>query len=249
MKAKHILALTLFCALVLVALLSLPSPALAGWSVQRLTNNDYGDYGPQIDDGRVVWHRESEFDEWGTSHLWEIYLRDLATGQTVQVASPSPYPYDNLQIDGEYVVWTRTISAEIDLHELNLYNLVTGQTILVASDLLFGYFEPQIDGGLVTWSHQDEDDGPIYDAEIYLYDVATGKTTQVTDNDDADYSPRIDGGLVVWERYDGDDHEICLYNVGHRPDDPGDGQRPHRRGSPNQGRAGGLVRGQWGPRL
>jgi hypothetical protein len=213
MKAKHILALALFCALALVALLGLPHPALAGWPAQQLTDNDYGDCGPQIDGGRVVWDRESAFDEWGTPHLWEIYLYDLATGQTEQVASPSPYSYDNLQIDEEYVVWTKTSFAETDLHELNLYNVVTGQTILVASDLLFGYFEPQIDEGLVAWSHQGEDDGPVYDAEIYLYSVATGQTTRVTDNDDADYRPQVDGGLVVWERYDGNDHEICLYDA------------------------------------
>ncbi len=65
MKTKHIMAMALFCALFTVVLLGLPGPASAGWSVQPLTNNDYGDYGPQIDDRRVVWHRESAFDEWG----------------------------------------------------------------------------------------------------------------------------------------------------------------------------------------
>jgi hypothetical protein len=54
-KAKQVQLLVLFCALIVVTVLVLPCPALAGWSVQILTDNVYEDRGSQTNAGRVVW--------------------------------------------------------------------------------------------------------------------------------------------------------------------------------------------------
>ncbi len=37
------------------------------------------------------------------------------------------------------------------------------------------------------------------DYEIFIYDIATGTTSQLSDNEVDDWSPRVSGGLVAWE--------------------------------------------------
>jgi len=53
---------------------------------------------------------------------------------------------------------------------------------------------PDIAGDLVVWQNatgQDADD-------IYLLDLAAGKTLQVTDDDALQFLPRVSGSRVVW---------------------------------------------------
>jgi hypothetical protein len=81
---------------------------------------------------------------------------------------------------------------------------------------------PQINNnGLVVWwgGHQIEDwmdpDGTDEspDSEIFLYDSATGTTTQLTNNDYDDWFPQISGlDYAVWMGNDGNDWEIYLYD-------------------------------------
>jgi len=49
------LALTIAAIAVLMALIPSVAAAEEGWTVTRLTDNDYNDYRPQIDGGQVVW--------------------------------------------------------------------------------------------------------------------------------------------------------------------------------------------------
>lgn len=50
------------------------------------------------------------------------------------------------------------------------------------------------------------------DAEIFLYDIESAQTLQVTDNDYHDFNPRLYDGTMVWEAYDGNDAEIFYWD-------------------------------------
>jgi hypothetical protein len=68
-----------------------------------------------------------------------------------------------------------------------------------------GSTEFDIDGSRVVWSGNDGTD-----FEIFLFDAATGVTTQLTDNDVDDYLPKISGDRIVWVR----EAEIMLFESG-----------------------------------
>jgi len=69
---------------------------------------------------------------------------------------------------------------------------------------------PRISGNHVVWSSDDGNDN-----EIYLYDIATATTTQLTSTDDYDeLKPRVSGDKVVWERSGSHEKsEIILYDI------------------------------------
>ena len=68
---------------------------------------------------------------------------------------------------------------------------------------------PHVHGNFIVW--QGHVDG---DWEIFLYNIATGQTTQVTENDYDDFSPKTDGNDVVWVGYNVPGGEIFLYHIG-----------------------------------
>ena len=66
---------------------------------------------------------------------------------------------------------------------------------------------PHIKAGKVVWSGYD---GADY--EIFLYDIASGVTAQLTNNSFDEWQARVDGEMVSWYGFDGTDTEIFLYN-------------------------------------
>lgn len=64
---------------------------------------------------------------------------------------------------------------------------------------------PKIDAGLIVWTEFEGSD-----EDIFLYDVATGETTRITNNGYNDVAPQIDAGRIVWHGYPGPDAEIFL---------------------------------------
>jgi beta propeller repeat protein len=68
---------------------------------------------------------------------------------------------------------------------------------------------PHVHGNYIVW--QGHVDG---DWEVFLYNIATGQTTQVTENDYDDFSPQTDGNDVVWVGYNRPGGEIFLYHIG-----------------------------------
>ncbi|MAG78195.1 hypothetical protein CL616_02395, partial [archaeon] len=66
------------------------------------------------------------------------------------------------------------------------------------------------DSSSVLWSRLE---GLYYD--VYLYDILSGITTQLTfTEEDSEYLPSIDGDYIVWLGHDGTDYEVYLYQRG-----------------------------------
>ncbi|MBN1460311.1 MAG: hypothetical protein JXA57_12305 [Armatimonadetes bacterium] len=188
MKARRLrpLPFVLFFALAVIALLAIPAPAMAGWSVQQLTANTYSDVDPRVNGGYVAWGVSEELP-----YLDGFYLYEIATGRTMQWASVQSAP----QIDDGRMVW-----GTVD-NEIYLYDIPNGRTTLITAD---GGSDPCIDGGYVVWQGSDE--------EIYLYEIANGQTTRVTENAFSDHAAQIDNGYVVWQQ-DQQNAEIYLYDI------------------------------------
>ena len=68
------------------------------------------------------------------------------------------------------------------------------------------YFFKDEENLYVVW--QGDADG---DNEIYLYEIRSGITTQISNNEADDYYPKVNGDYVVWSG-DGDE-EVYLYQI------------------------------------
>jgi hypothetical protein len=202
---------------------------LDGATTNRLTNNNYTDLAPAINNnGDVVWPGSDGSD-------MEIYLYDGAT--TAQLTNNSFSDLAPAINNNGDVVWSGSDGSD---REIYLYN---GSTTTQLTDNSYNDDSPMInDHGHVVWvgsngsgkeiylydgaattqlTHNSYDD---YSAdinnnghvvwmghpegtgftEIFLYDGAT--TTQLTDNSQYDLFPRLsDNGHMVWEELDGSD--------------------------------------------
>jgi hypothetical protein len=170
-----------------------------GSTIKQLTDNDYYDGDPQINDnGEVVWIGSDDND-------YEIYLYD---GSTIKQLTNNDYDDILPQInDNGQVVWTGL--DDDDYHEIFIYD---GVTTIRLTDNDYEDFAPQINNnGQVVWvaslglnANSDE---------IFLYDGSTIK--QLTDNESIDQGPLINNdGQVVWKGRDDDGYwdEIYFYD-------------------------------------
>jgi hypothetical protein len=146
-----------------------------GSTVKQLTDNDYPDDYPQINDsGQVVWEGGDE-----------IFLYD---GATIIQLTDNDSIDQNPQINNNgQVVWEGDDGNDND-YDIFLYD---GSTVIQLTNNDYPDLDPQInDNGQVVWNGY---------GEIFLYDGSTIK--QLTDNDDYDYGPQINNnGYVVWSR-------------------------------------------------
>jgi len=190
-----------------------------GTSTTQLTDNDYHDGLPQINNnGWVVWEG---FD--GTD--WEIFLYD---GTSTTQFTNNDYDDVSPKINSNgYMAWGGCVGqterrCDTDW-EIFLYD-GSSTTQLTNND--YNDISSQIaDNGHVVWQGCDGADcffhyfGNLMEVfhyygtgwEVFHYD-GTG-TTQLTNNDYNDiYSQIADNGHVVWQGYDGSDYEIFLHD-------------------------------------
>jgi len=179
----------------LMALMPFGAAAPGGYTISQLTDNEYDDLFPQIDDGQVVWRGYDGND-------YEIFLWDGT--QTIQLTDNE---YDDYwpQIDNGQVVW-----RGYDGNDCEIFLWDGTQTIQLTNN---NYPDngPQIDDGQVVWQRYWSDHG-FYDWEIFLWDGT--QTIQLTNNDYPyhDSAPQIDAGQVAWIGYDGNYWQIFLWD-------------------------------------
>ncbi len=132
-----------------------------------------------IDDKRIAWA--------GGPRLNEVYLYDLASGQTRKVAEESQTigDGDSIALRGDILAWTERTG---DRTTLVIYHLDTDDR-KVADE--FGPFNPELvsDGRYVAWNREEEDTG----TEVWVYDTEAGLTTTL-----AGTRPSIDCGRLAW---------------------------------------------------
>ena len=153
---------------------------------------------PDVSGGTIVWAD-------GSGGNYTVFaVRDAA--EPVALANDSAlqgFP----AVASDRVVWSeiRNGSASLVVH-----NLTTGEEERVWGRPPGMAVYPDIAGDLVVWQNatgQDTDD-------IYLLDLAAGKTLQVTDDDALQLLPRVSGSRVVWMDNRSGDWDIYLFTAG-----------------------------------
>jgi len=162
----------------------------SGYTITQLTDNDYNDQTPQINDnGYVVW----------TGNSGRIFLYDGAN--TIQIADNGYTPQIN---NNGHVAWNGSDGTDWQIY------LYDGDSIIQITDNSFTDESPQInDNGYIAWSGgTDSYDSSAFNPctrdgyEIFLYDG--NSITQITNNAVDDHSVQINNnGQIVWKRYHG----------------------------------------------
>jgi beta propeller repeat protein len=158
--------------------------------IQKLTDNSYPDYAPQISGNNVFWQTS-------VVNYIDLYLYNGS-----QILQLSDRDYSNeediyFQMSGDRAVWSASDGNDREIYFYN-GNQVIQLTDNNDDDSDFDFLDNK-----VVWSALDGND-----REIYLYDG--NQVVQLTDNDFYDFSPQISGENVVWSA--SDDREIYLYD-------------------------------------
>jgi hypothetical protein len=211
MKGWRLLRLALFSALILVVVLLLASPAMAGWTVQQLTDE------AQVfkaNDGQVVW---SSAD--GEDHMVYFYDTSWAPGTAPVEIARTTNPIGLVNVDSGQVVWEAFDGQD---EEIYLYDTAwdVGTTPLQLSDNTYDDLGPQISGGLVAW--QTKKPGPlsyVSKYEVYFYDTSWEPgTSALMLYSVADYvlahlqALQIDSGLIAWTGGEGPGWNVHYYD-------------------------------------
>jgi beta propeller repeat protein len=166
-------------------------------------SKDAGDQSnPDIYENLVVW------DDRGDNNQTDIRLYDLTvdtdgdgTPNFKDPDRPNPDPAETQipssptfndsfpSISGNRVVYERTTAGSD--REIYLYNIATANLRSIATT--GANFHPTIHETRIVWSTDNPRD-------IYLFDIITGTTTQVTNNGDTTFesSPAIYGNNIYW---------------------------------------------------
>ncbi len=164
-----------------------------GYTITRLTDNNYVDGSPNINNhGQVVW---SGFD----GHDYEIFLYDGV--QIIQLTNNEYLDFIPDINDKGQVVWVASDNQD----EVILFDGGGVSQGVISNDSYRKYWLAINNNGQVVWEAFDD-----YDYEIFLYDGTN--IIQLTDNERNDRRPHInDNGQVVWESEIGN-NEIFIAN-------------------------------------
>ena len=169
----------------------------------EITNDVYDDWSPKIDGNKVVWYGFN-----GNDH--EIYFYDITTGTTTQITNNN-FDDSDPKISGDYIIWGGWVfENNTYTYNIYLYFVATGTTTIIASGQVGLY---DTDGKYVVWQGCNGECSGGNDVEIYVYNISSGTTAQITNNNYFDYYPLIDSGKVVWTGEDGVDEEIFMYDT------------------------------------
>ena len=144
---------------------------------------------PRSNGTAVVWQ------DFTNNPVWGISLYDLLQGPS---GAPDPilanpaYDQKNPDISGDYIVYENWSGGRSDIY---LY-FGSNHTAVRISAFSNDDLNPSVDGTRVVWQRTNETTG--YTA-VYLYDLATGETRQLTPPGAVfnQVNPRISGAIVV----------------------------------------------------
>jgi beta propeller repeat protein len=170
---------------------------------RHLFNNPtYDETSPQVSGNKIVW-----FDE--RKGYYDVYLYDLSTGVEKQITN-SMRDRSYLKFEGNRILWTDFTDRTV-----RLYDLTTNTERIIASRIATA----DISGNKIAYVASGFN-GVRYTNEVYVHDLSTGTTRQITDTNPSSMKLAVDitGNLVTWIDYrdnpiDGQDPNIYLYNL------------------------------------
>ncbi len=158
--------------------------------VFRLTDDDVTDTVLDVEDGVILFVRRGRLD---TLYLYDVRSDDLYNISDID-STPTEFP----GISDGFVAWSGCdpsypyADSEIYLYDIDAHERRV-VTVNSAEDM-----RPSYSSGELVW--QGNIDG---DYEIYRCDLASGRTVQLSFNNESDHYPIAEGGMVVWRSWDG----------------------------------------------
>lgn len=138
---------------------------------------------------------------------FSIVLYSISSGDTTIIAMPDHEDFNCLDISGDRIIWSQKVNGQWDI-----YNYLISRPDLGAYPLISNVgdqFAPALHEDMLVWVN-------TYNGKnsIYMYDIGTATTTQITS--DADYTvadPDVYGNYIVWsDRRDGNS-DIFMYSI------------------------------------
>ncbi|MEK6714494.1 MAG: alpha/beta fold hydrolase [Candidatus Omnitrophota bacterium] len=165
----------------------------AEYTITQLSNNNYQDYSPRLNNSQVTWYGWDGND-------YEIFVYN---GVMVNRLTDNAYNDYVPQIQNGQVVWYGWDGND---YEIFLYD---GNQTVQFTNNNSPDSDPKIHNGQVVWCHYEMDSWGWWQSFIFFYDGI--QTFQLMDFS-ALAGYEIHNGQVVWWRYDGNDPEIFLYD-------------------------------------
>jgi hypothetical protein len=199
---------------------------LASDSLIQLTSNSVQDEQPDVTGRNVIWtqfgpsgwtvklwdRRANTRIDLGTG-MWPTLSRDLAAWSDGSASSSEIYvtgvprtsgtpvsPLTNNTIADEYpilggnVLTWQTTTFLVGSEEVMAYDLGAWPSPIKITNNSVDDDRPFTDGQRIVWSQWDG----ANDTEIFLYDLQSGLTTQLTNDTEEDYAPVVSGRRVAW---------------------------------------------------
>jgi Cadherin-like len=173
----------------------------------RLTDNLTTDLFAEISGTNVVWISQDGLPLIGDT---EVFYYDGATGAPPRRITNNSTNDFILNLVGDYVLWGAsgdyfTPVFPLEPFPIFLQNVKTGEVRSLGDNL---NFYAGISESHVAFSRFDAQG----DAEVFLYEIATGKTTQITDNSVNDLYRGISGSNVILSREVSGGAELLFYD-------------------------------------
>lgn len=169
-----------------------------GLSLQGTSAKSY----PIIMDRRVVWqdHRFQNLNDPDPAnrHNSEVFMYDPGEGVERRITNAANHQV-HPDIFGDYIVW----HDERDIEQIDvwLYRISTGEEFNI-SNHPSDQITPSVWGDKVVWSDLRNGTGDAKytyeNLDVYLYDITTGRTRQITDDPSDQEWPHIHGRYITW---------------------------------------------------
>ncbi|MEE4241402.1 MAG: SBBP repeat-containing protein [Desulfopila sp.] len=145
-------------------------------------------------------------DDYITYHFYDgsknevmLYDRNFDTFSQISVGGTSK---SILALEDYHILWHADSGDNRTLNDFLLLHNASNDTTKVLSGGIGSDDGVSIDGNRIVYAGYDGDDW-----EIYIYEIDSGVTTQLTDNEDiSDTHPKIRGDRIVWVQEDSDEN-------------------------------------------
>jgi len=177
----------------------------------QLTDNRSDQWYPAIYNDRVVWEDTRNGNA-------DIYMYNITSGEEIQITSNGAPQIDPV-IYGDIIAWTDARDVNLTEEDMNLglQDILLFNTDIYMYDLSSGEEKqvtvneswqegPAIYEDRIVWtdmrnSNLTSDDWMQWNVDIYMYDLTSGKETQITTDGSNQLLPAIYGDSIVWEDY------------------------------------------------
>ena len=157
---------------------------------------------PSIYGNTIAWKEQID-----SKHY--IFFYNLATGVEKKISDSSHWP-DCPSVWGDYIAWTQLGSGYPQVYDLVLYQISTGTSkAVVTSNAYFDTAGPSLKMGRIAFIQ-----GLNTASQVFVYDIASKLTTQLTTTPSVKSQASIYGDRAVWADRRGAKAQIFMYEIG-----------------------------------